>query len=76
MEIYNPNPTIFVPTRLSKASHHAKAHSLWLDDDDSDRERAAEDDSDAIEAIDQDEIFGASGRSSTLFSILNHLLKN
>ena len=59
MEVFNPNPTIFVPTRSSKASHFAKPHSLWLDDDDSDREREEDDESNEIEAIDQDEIFGA-----------------
>ena len=58
MEVFNPNPTVFVTTRSSKASHFSKPHSLWLDDADSDREHDEDDESNEIEAIDQDEIFG------------------
>lgn len=57
MEVFNPNPTIFAPTK-SRHSQFAKPHSLWLEDSDSDHD-AEEDESDEVEQIDQDEIFGA-----------------
>ena len=59
MESFNPNPTVFAPTKSHRAAQFAKAHSLWLDDSDSDREREEEDESNDVEEIDQDEIFGA-----------------
>ena len=56
MEVFNPNPTIFVPTK-SRHAQFAKPHSLWLDDPDTPHD-TEEDDSDEAEPIDQDEIFG------------------
>ena len=58
MEVFNPNPTIFAPTKSHRAAQFAKPHSLWLNDADSDQDREYEDDSNDVEAIDQDEIFG------------------
>ncbi|KAI0691012.1 FAM96B protein [Cytidiella melzeri] len=55
MEVFNPNPTIFVPT-TSRHSQFAKPHSLWLDDPDNAHD-PEEDASDEVEQIDQDEIF-------------------
>ena len=66
MEVFNPNPTVFLPTKSGKASQFAKPHSIWLDDDDSDLEHEQQDDSDEVEAIDQDEIFGVLSVWSTL----------
>lgn len=57
MEVFNPNPTVFL-TAKTRQSQFAKPHSLWLDDPDSDRD-TPEDDSNDVEQIDQDEIFGA-----------------
>lgn len=58
MEVFNPNPTIFAPTKSHRAAQFAKPHSLWLNDEDLDPEREIEDESLEVEAIDQDEIFG------------------
>lgn len=55
-EIFNPNPTIFTP---SKASTRRRAHldnSLWPEEE-NDHDSAI-DDSDDVEPIDQEEIFG------------------
>lgn len=60
MEVFNPNPTIFAPTKSHRAAQFAKPHSLWLDDETSDHEREEDDESNEAEAIDQDEIFGTS----------------
>ncbi len=57
MESFNPNPTIFV-TSKHRATHFAKPHSLWLDEEGSDNDLETEDESNDIEEIDQDEIFG------------------
>jgi hypothetical protein len=59
MEVFNPNPTIFVPTK-SRHTQFAKPHSIWLTDPDSIHIREEEEDSDEVEQIDQDEIFGMS----------------
>lgn len=59
MEVFNPNPTIFVPTKQSRQSHFAKPHSLWLDDFDTEQNEQEEESNEA-EQIDQDEIFGTS----------------
>ncbi|PSR81924.1 hypothetical protein PHLCEN_2v6219 [Hermanssonia centrifuga] len=56
MESFNPNPTIFV-TSKHRATHFAKPHSLWLDEEGSDNDLETEDESNDIEEIDQDEIF-------------------
>jgi hypothetical protein len=58
MEVFNPNPTIFVPTKSQRAVQFAKPQSLWLDDRTSDHELEEDDESNDVEAIDQDEIFG------------------
>lgn len=50
-EIYNANPTIFVPTKSLKASG---AQSLWMDDLNPSSMSATDED----EPIDADEIFG------------------
>ena len=58
MEVFNPNPIVFIPTK-SRQNQFAKPHSLWLDD--ADNERTAlegDDESNKPEEIDQDEIFG------------------
>ena len=58
-EIFNPNPTIFITTKLRSPSAFSKGNSLWLDDgDDSDLEERR-DDSPEIEDIDREEIFGS-----------------
>lgn len=58
-EVFNPNPTIFAPSKAKKAAHaYAKPHSLWLDDGEQ-TEDEEYDQSDEPEGIDQDEIFGA-----------------
>ncbi|KAJ3528353.1 hypothetical protein NM688_g8010 [Phlebia brevispora] len=57
MESFNPNPTIFITNKPSRATQFARPHSLWLEEQDSDLEEDYEDESNAIEAIDQDEIF-------------------
>ncbi|CAL1703470.1 unnamed protein product [Somion occarium] len=57
-EAFNPNPTIFVPTKSKTAAAFLRSNSLWLDD--GERHGDAEDyeeDSDEVEEIDQDEIF-------------------
>lgn len=57
-EIFNPNPTIFVPVKSK--SVHPKPNSLWLDDIDHACDDELEDESNEVEEIDQDEIFGRS----------------
>ncbi|EKM55959.1 uncharacterized protein PHACADRAFT_256936 [Phanerochaete carnosa HHB-10118-sp] len=57
MEIFNPNPTVFATAKAPRAAQFAKPHSLWLEDDTTDSEREQEDESNEVEAIDQDEIF-------------------
>ena len=59
-EVFNPNPTIFAPTKSKKT--YARQHSLWLDD--GEREDDEFDQSDEPETIDQDEIFGRSTRDA------------
>ena len=63
MEVFNPNPTIFVPTK-SRQSQFAKPHSLWLDDPDNDRD-SEDDESNEPEDIDRDEIFGTQATPET-----------
>ncbi len=58
-EIFNPNPTIFAPTKSKKSSTYARSHSIWLDDGELDQDDEY-DQSDETETIDQDEIFGTS----------------
>lgn len=57
MEVFNPNPTVFATAKAPRAAQFAKPHSLWLEDENTDSERE-EEDSNEVEAIDQDEIFG------------------
>ncbi|EMD34390.1 hypothetical protein CERSUDRAFT_117256 [Gelatoporia subvermispora B] len=54
-EVFNPNPTVFAPTKASRVAAFAKRNSLWLDD--ADHEHEEEDESNEPEQIDQDEIF-------------------
>lgn len=57
-EVFNPNPTVFAPTKSSRTlPSHLKGNSLWLDDGERTFE---EDESNEVEEIDQDEIFGRS----------------
>ncbi|KAF4604195.1 hypothetical protein EYR40_001378 [Pleurotus pulmonarius] len=52
MEVFNPNPVIFAPAKVaSRRSKENKPESFW-DDEDADVE-----DENAVEPIDQDEIF-------------------
>ena len=62
MEVFNPNPTVFITSKLHKAAQFAKPHSLWLEEQDSYLEQEYEDDENEVEAIDQDEIFGRLAR--------------
>jgi len=56
-EIFNPNPTIFTPSKpLSRASHLESR--IWAIEDDAAAPQLM-DDSDEVEPIDTDEIFGA-----------------
>ncbi|KAI0831710.1 FAM96B protein [Trametes gibbosa] len=56
-EVFNPNPTVFAPSKAKKSARtYAKPHSLWLDDEES-TEDEEYDQSDAPEGIDQEEIF-------------------
>lgn len=57
-EVFNPNPTIFAPSKSRKAPHaYARPNSLWLDEGEPERDDEFEQ-SDNPEAINQDEIFG------------------
>lgn len=66
-EIYNANPTVFAPSKSSKAAVPA-VHSLWSDElwssDDDERDEA--------DVIDSDEIFGNSPTSSSSLTISSH----
>ena len=56
-EIFNANPTVYAPSKpYTRKSHLDSGRSLWMGDEEE------EDDSDDIEPIDQDEIFGVSLR--------------
>ena len=60
-EAFNPNPTIFVPTKTKTSAAFAKRNSIWLNDPELDsQDEDDEDESENVEEIDQDEIFGAS----------------
>lgn len=53
-EIFNANPTIYAPSKPhTRSSDLDKGQSLWIGD-----AHHEEDDSDEIEPIDQDEVFG------------------
>ena len=52
-EIFNPNPVIFSASKNSGRKADVSVHSLWIDD-----ETQFEDETDEVEVIDQDEIFG------------------
>ena len=52
-EIFNPNPIVFSTSKTSGRKLDASAHSLWIDD-----ANKPDDETDEVEAIDQDEIFG------------------
>ncbi|TFK34817.1 FAM96B protein [Crucibulum laeve] len=51
-EIFNPNPIVFSPTKVSGRNSDLLAQSLWINDSDE-----SEDEAEGIDAIDQDEIF-------------------
>ena len=52
-EIFNPNPVVFSASKNSGRKADVSLHSLWMDDT-----SQFEDETDEVEAIDQDEIFG------------------
>ena len=52
-EIFNPNPVIFSASKSSGRKVNTSVHSLWMDD-----VNQSDDETDEVEAIDQDEIFG------------------
>lgn len=54
-EIFNANPTVYTPSKpYTRKSDLGNPNSLWMGGDE--REN---DDSDEVEPIDQDEVFGA-----------------
>jgi len=53
-EIFNPNPVVFSTSKASVRKTDLQAHSLWINDD----SQSDIDTDDAVEPIDQDEIFG------------------
>lgn len=54
-EIFNPNPTVFSPSKSSARKPDSKqGRSLWI----TDTHETSDDDTDEVELIDQDEIFG------------------
>lgn len=58
MEAYNPNPTLLKPSSKSARRELRALSNLW-DTEDTERDSAQNVDSDEVEEIDQDEIFGA-----------------
>lgn len=52
-EIFNPNPVVFSASKNSGRKADVSVHSLWIDDT-----NQIEDETDEVEAIDQDEIYG------------------
>jgi len=59
-EIFNANPTVYASSKpYTRKSHLDSGQSLWTGD-----AQDGEDDSDEVEPIDQDEIFGAYLRNS------------
>lgn len=53
-EIFNPNPVVFSTFKISGRKADASVHSLWIHDTDQ-----SDDETDEVEAIDQDEVFGS-----------------
>ena len=54
-EIFNANPTVYAPSKpYTRKSDLGEGRSLWVGDVED-----SKDDSDEVEPIDQDEIFGA-----------------
>lgn len=58
-EIFNPNPVVFSTPKASVRKTDLPAHSLWINDD----SKSEIDADDAVEPIDQDEIFGEDASS-------------
>ena len=52
-EIFNPNPIVFSAPKSSGRKVHAPVNSLWIDGP-----NQSDDETDEVEVIDQDEIFG------------------
>lgn len=52
-EIFNPNPVVFSASKNSGRKADVSVHSLWIVDS-----NQIDDETDEVEAIDQDEIFG------------------
>lgn len=80
-EAFNPNPTIFAPSKSTRnLPPYVKPHSVWLSDPDADNLHAGSDtdadsDSNDVEDIDQDEIFGAYPVFIPLQPNANHYLE-
>lgn len=53
-EIFNPNPVVFSTSKASNRKTDLSAYSLWINDD----SKSDNDADEAVEPIDQDEIFG------------------
>lgn len=72
-EVFNPNPIIFAPTKSTRSlPPGVRLDSLWLDDGENRDEE--QDDSNEIEAIDQDEIFGMSGTFALTRCVVRYLI--
>ncbi|KAK7689050.1 hypothetical protein QCA50_007741 [Cerrena zonata] len=56
-EAFNPNPTVFVPSKSKTAASFSKNNSLWLDGEDDQDIEGGEENLDIAEDIDQEEIF-------------------
>ena len=52
-EIFNPNPTVFSPSKPISRKSDTSAQSLWMGD-----ASKIDDSTDEVELIDQDEIYG------------------
>jgi hypothetical protein len=60
-EIFNPNPVVFSASKNSGRKVDVSVHSLWIDDT-----NQFEEETDEVEAIDQDEIFGIPSIPNTI----------
>lgn len=57
--IFNPNPAVFAPSKASstRKSDNGTRRSLWIDEGDDLNGQNLDDD--AVEPIDQDEVYGS-----------------
>jgi hypothetical protein len=68
-EIFNPNPVVFSASKSSGRKADVSVHSLWIDD-----ANKIEDETDEVEAIDQDEIYGIPTIASQLPLLTLHFV--